>query len=248
MNSVIIKNGQIPRSSGGPSILDLRDIARQAELMLAAAHGQAEKIVSDTRVLATKQAEAIRQAAYDAGRAEGLAEGRTAGEETALAEARQKFAKSQKSLVSTLTKLLADFDERRETLYAAARRDVIVLAIAIAGRITNKLACMADVAPDAAVQACEEALAMLREATEVVVRTHPDDAAAIEDLQQQLARTMKSSPHMRIVEDAEVGRGGVKVQTADAAIDATISTRIERIADELMNDWRLRLKELPIKP
>lgn len=248
MSSVIIKNGQAHRHSGGPCALDLRDIARQAELMLAAAHGQAEKIVGDTRALATKQAEAIRQSAYDAGRKAGLAEGRAAGRETALTEARRKFAQSQKSLVSTLTKLLADFNERRENLYAAARRDVVVLAVAIAGRITNKFACMADIAPDAATQACEEALTMLREATDVVVRTHPDDAAAIEDLQQQLTRTMKASPHMRIVEDAEVDRGGVKVQTADAAIDATISTRIERIADELVSDWRRRLKELPIKP
>ena len=247
MSSVIIKNGQAHGPSGGPCALDLRDIARQAELMLAAAQGQAEKIVSDTRARTTKQGEAIRQAAYNAGRAEGLNEGRAVGQETALAEARQKFAKSHDSLVSTLTKLLADFTERREHLFVAARRDVVVLAVAIAGRITNKLACMADVAPDAAAQACEEALTMLREATEVVVRTHPEDAAAIEDLQQQLARTMKSTPHMRIVEDAKISRGGVKVQTADAAIDATISTRIDRVADELMNDWRLRLKELPIQ-
>ncbi len=248
MSSVIIKNGHALRPSGGPCALDLRDIARQAELMLAAAHSQAEKFVSDTRARATKQAEAIRQAAYNTGRAEGLAEGRTVGRRTALAEARREFAESQVSLVSTLTKLLAEFNERREHLYAAARRDVVLLAVTIAGRITEKLSCMADVAPDAAAQACEEALSMLCEATEVVIHTHPDDAAAIEDLEQQLARTMNSSPHMRIVEDVEVGRGGVKVQTADATIDATISTRIERVADELMNDWRRRLKELPIQP
>lgn len=248
MSSVIIKNGQAARPSGGPCALDLRDIARQAELMLAAAQGQAEKIVSDARARASKQAEAIRQSAFNEAREEGLAEGRAVGQETALAEARERFSKGQESLVSTLTKLLTDFNERREHLYAEARRDVVVLAVAIAGRIAGKFSCMADVAPDAAVQACEEALAMLREATEVHIRTHPDDAAAIEDLQQQLARTLKSSPHMRIVEDTEIERGGVKVRTADATVDATITTRIERIADELMSDWRVRLKELPIQP
>lgn len=248
MSSVIIKNGEALRPSGGPCALNLRDIARQAELMLTAARGQADKIINDAHARANKQAEAIRQAAYNAGRDQGLTEGRAVGQETALAEARKTFAESQKSLVSTLTNLLTDFNDRREHLYAAARRDVVVLAVAIAGRITDKLSCMADVAPDAAAQACEEALAMLREATDVVIRTHPADAAAIEDLQQQLAGTVKSSPHMRIIEDAGVARGGVKLQAADAAIDATISTRIDRIADELVSDWRRRLKELPIKP
>jgi len=247
MSSVIIKNGQAARPSGGPCALDLRDIARQAELMLAAARGQAERIVSDARAHASAQAEAIRWAAFNEAREEGLGEGRAVGQETALAEAREEFARSQASLVSTLTRLLTDFNERREHLYAAARRDVVVLAVAIASRITDKFSCMADVAPDAAVQACEEALTLLREATEVHIHTNPEDAAAIEDLEQQLARTLKSSPHVRIVEDAGIGRGGVLVQTADAAIDATITTRIERIADELMSDWRMRLKELPIQ-
>jgi len=248
MSSVIIKQGQQHRLSGGPCALDLRDIAAQAEALLAAARAEADRILRDAKARATADGRNIRDAAHRAGREEGLAAGRAAGRQAALAEAREKFAQDQHALSSALSKLLDEFNQRREHLYAAARRDCVVLAIAVAARFTTKLACMEEVAPDAAVQACEAALNLLRGATQVVVRTHPDAAAALNDLQQELSRKMKASPHLRILPDEAVGRGGVRLETPEGTIDATLSSRIDRIADELVTDWRRRFEELSIKP
>jgi len=247
MSGVIIKAGDVGRVTRSLRSLNLRDIAEQAEAMLAAARVEAERIVSEARREAQAGREGVRQAAHDEGRAEGLAEGKQAGHQAALAEAREQFAADQSALQSALSKLLEDLGERREQLYASARRDVVVLAIVIASRIVRRFASLEAVAPDAAMDACEEAFGMLQAASEVVVRTHPDDAASIERLAGQVAEQIKTSRHVRIVEDESVGRGGVRVAAADTAVDATIDSRIERIADELVTDWRQRAATLGIQ-
>lgn len=248
MSRVILKAGDVGRVTRSLRSLDLRDIGGQADAMLAAARVEAERIVREARGQAEAGRAAVRQAAHDEGRAEGRAEGRSAGYEAALAEAREQFATEQSALQSALSKLLSDLGERREQLYASARRDVVVLAIVIASRIVRRFASSETLAPEAATEACEEALGLLQAASEVVVRTHPDDAASIERLSEQIAEQARASRHVRIVEDETVGRGGVHVAASDTAIDATIGSRIERIADELVSDWRSRVKALGMEP
>lgn len=246
MSSVIKAHDQMRLSSGLHS-LDLRDIAKQAESFLASARAEAERIVQEARAQAEVERQSIHQVATRKGYDQGLVKGAEAGREKALAEAKASFSEDQDLLVSTLSKLIGDFDERRERLYAAARLDVVVLAIAIASRLSEKFSLMEDIAPDAAVQACREALVLLRDATEVVIRVHPEDSAALGHLADQLASAMKTSRHFRIVEDHDIDRGGVKVEASDSSVDATITARIERIADELVTDWRKRMKDLSIE-
>lgn len=245
--SNVIKAHDSRRLSGALQGLDLRDIAEQAEALLASARAQAERIVQEAHERAESEREVVRQTAYRKGYEQGMAAGSENGRDEALAEARKAFAKDQASLVSALMKLVRDFDQRRERMYASARLDVVVLAIAIASRLSRKFSSMEDIAPDAAVQSCEEALALVREATEVVIRVHPEDSTALEHLVDQMTSAVKSSRHIRIVEEPGIDRGGVRVESADSEVDATITTRIERIADELVTDWRRRMKDLSIK-
>lgn len=247
MSSAVIKAGDVANLTGGLYSLDLRDISRQAEEILDAARASADKILADARRRIESERPAVHQAARAAGREEGLAEGRAAGEEAALAEARERFKTEQAALVSSLTSALETFANRREQMYLAARRDVVILAIAIARRILDKLDGVEDALPQAAVDACAEALELLREATDAVVCTHPDDLAAIQRFAKTLADTAHSTRHVRIVEDASVGRGGVIVRTADATINAKAASRVDRIADELVSDWRDRLKALSLE-
>ncbi|MFQ5429119.1 MAG: FliH/SctL family protein [Phycisphaerae bacterium] len=247
MSGVILKAGETARLSRGMYSLDLRDIAERAESMLEAARGQAAKIVDAARVRAESDGRSLREAARREGYEQGFAAGRQAGLQTALVEAREMFSKEHESLASALTKLVSDFDRQRDSLYAEARRDVVVLAIAIAARLSKAFAAMEDIAPAAAVGACEEALALLGGATDVVIRTHPQDAAAIEHLADTLSASLKSSRHLRIVEDESVERGGVDVAAANCTVDAKIRERVERIADELVTDWRRRMKELSLE-
>lgn len=247
MSSGVIKAEVAHSLAGGLCSVDLRDIAAQAEAMLAAARAEADQIVASARDEARAQSEAIRQDAHREGHKEGLAQGQAQGQAAALAEARERFTQDQDSLVSALTDLLAAFAAKREQMYLAARRDVVVLAVAIARRIAGKLEEMVDVAPDIAAAACGEALDLVQGATEASIRAHPDDWAALEHLAESLHKETQASRHVRVVEDASVGRGGVIVETADSTVDATLTSRIERIADELVTDWRGRMKALSME-
>jgi flagellar assembly protein FliH len=61
---------------------------------------------------------------------------------------------------------------------------------------------------------------------------HPDDAALVrEKMGEQLAHS-----GWKIFENAQIERGGVKVETANSQIDATVATRWQHIATALGQD------------
>lgn len=247
MSRAVIKAGQERIVSQGYCSLDLRDISRQASSILNDAKVEAVRIIAEARA----QAAAIRQEeATDArreGYQEGLIKGQEDGRAAGLDESRERFKMEQAALLSTLADLTRQFDAKRERLYLESRQDVLVLGIAIAARICGKFADAGDLSVQAATQACQDALAMLSDATQVVIRAHPGDAAAIERFCEDWSRAVKSSRHVRIVEDAGVGRGGVIIESAESAVDATIGSRIERIADELVAGWREQMKKRSIQ-
>ncbi|HKQ48352.1 MAG TPA: FliH/SctL family protein [Phycisphaerae bacterium] len=243
MSRAVIKGGAGPILSRGYCSLDLRDISAQAGSIVEDARREAARIIAEARAQAAALRELSVAAGHEEGLQEGLAKGQESGHAAALAEARERFAAEQASLVSTLSELTQQFTAKRERLYLEARQDVAVLAIAIASRICNKLAGAEELAVASAAQACQDALGMLSEATQVVVRAHPADAAAIERFCDEWSRTVKTARNVRIVEDPAVGRGGVVVESSESVVDATITSRVERIADELVAGWRERMKQ-----
>ena len=245
MSGGLIKAGDSRITTRGVYSLDLRSISHQAQSRLDEAQAQASKIVFEARAHAESLRESIKTAARDEGYREGLEKGRTAGHETALAEARERFTAQHSSLVETLTTLFDQFSSRREEFLVSARRDVVVLAIAIAARVFPRLDALGE-HTDAAVEACKEALAIVGKATDATIRVHPDDSAALAQFCDRLRETLANAPHLHLVDDDDVGRGGVVVSAADTTIDATLATRLERIADELVDDWRSRAKELSL--
>ncbi|HVP10478.1 MAG TPA: FliH/SctL family protein [Phycisphaerae bacterium] len=247
MSRAVIKADEARFASRGMYSLDLRDISRQAADMIATARAEAERLVVEARRQAETLRESIQRAAHREGYEKGLTEGREKGRAEALAQAREQFAKDQASLVTALTGLLEAFKAQREKLYLAARRDVVVLAVTLARRIVARLPELGDAADDAACKACEEALQLVRGATDVVIRTHPDDRTALEHLVDEIKSSMQASRDIHLVEDASVGRGGVVLESADCTIDAKASSRVDRIADELVAGWQRRMKELSLE-
>jgi flagellar assembly protein FliH len=243
--SSLIKAGDSRITSRGVYSLDLRSISDQAQLRLADAQAQATKIVFEARAVAEAQRESIEKSAREKGYHEGLEKGRSEGREAALTEARAQFAAQHSALVDSLTSLLEQFSARREEFLVAAKRDVVVLAIAIASRIFPRLNNFGE-HTEAAVDSCKEALAAIGKVTQATIRVHPDDSAALTQFCDRLKEKLADAPHLHLVDDPEVGRGGIILRTADTLIDATIATRLERIADELVTNWRSRAGELSI--
>ncbi len=245
--SSLIKAGSDRHAATGFAGFSLRDISRDAEAYLSEARARGEQIIADAQVQAAQEKASIVEQARRQGHAEGMAAGRKAGHEAALAEATSRFANDQKHLVDAMTLMISQFEGRRERFLAQSRQDVVLLAVAIARRLYGKLAGMESIAADVATESVDAALAYVRSATDVLIRIHPSDAGAVETfVDMQSGRTL-AGKHVRILEDDTLDRGGIVVETADTTVDADITSRIDQIASELAAQWRERSKELSLE-
>jgi flagellar assembly protein FliH len=253
MARVVIKAGeQSPIPQGGLR-LELRDVSQKIEHTIHEAKREAEVILQSARSKASAEQKMHREKARREGEEAGIALGRKQGYEQALAEAREKFTADQGKLAAALTGMAAEFSRRREEFYVAAKQDAVLLGIEIARRLAGRLPEIGDPS-EGAQEAARAALELVGKATEVMIRLHPEDRAALKKLVEASAlgapaldSALNSTRNVQLIEDASVERGGVLVQTADCELDATVGGRLDRIADELMSQWRQRRDALGIK-
>lgn len=166
---------------------------------LAAARTDAERILDEARAEATRiverahdEAERVRRAARD----EGL--------EAAHVEAARMLIEGARS---------------RDAALALAERDAQTLALAATAKIVGE-AIVIEPARIAAI--VRDALTRARRARSVEVHVHPEDVAALERAQLELA--------VRVVPDAMLTRGGCVVRSELGVIDARVEVRIDAIA------------------
>jgi len=245
--SALIKAGSGDQAARGLMGLNLRDVRRDAEGILSQARTEAAQIIAESRAAAEREREAIHERARAEGYKIGLDAGRKEGRETGLNESRAAFEKNQGQLTATLKQLIDEFGDQRDSLYAQSRRDVVLLAVVIASRFLKLLANDDAAAGQIAVEATEESLELLRGATDVRIRVHPADAAALELFVENVGEQVSGSRHLQMIDDESVGRGGVMVESAATTIDGTMDARLEKVAGELLEHWRERLTELQIK-
>ena len=257
MGSSVIKAVERQPPAKGLFRLDLRDISANVASSLAKARSEAEQVVRRARKQAEVELEAAREKGHREGLERGLAEGRKTGRQEALDASTREFASDQESLVRAMTALVEEFRSRREELFLCARRDVVVLAVSIARRLSKRIPRVEGETAGAAIDACKEALALIGKPTEVQIRVHPDDLGVMERYFRQntadsgrsvvlaaAERAIASASCIRVMGDAAVERGGAIVGTSDCDVDATIDGRVEKIADELEAAWRERASEL----
>ncbi len=158
-----------------------------------------------------------REAGIEAGRAEGLLQGRALAEQERLAL--QRIAETFGTEVSQANELIA--------------ADMLDLSLDLA-KAMLKTALHAR--PELIVPIVREAIHYLPTLQQpALLHLHPEDAAVIATHMGDEINTAG----WRIVEDAHMDRGGCRVETATNQIDATTSTRWQRIAAALgkESDW-----------
>ena len=173
----------------------MKDIEDQARGMLLAARQRADRFLAE----AQKTGEQLKAEAHAQGLANGLkeglvngrAEGLKAGREAALKEHQAKLS----SLIASLTTAVTALDKSRRELEAAATRDVIALAIAIAGRVTKRLA---DADPGVAVANVNEALRLVVHASDIRIAFHPAQKATLEDALPAIKATWPALVHVEL--------------------------------------------------
>lgn len=227
----VIKADAVKRGEArGLTPFALTDIMEEARATLANARATAVKLMADARTAAVDIRAKAALEGVEEGRARGLTEGRDAGHKEAFEAARAEFAGQQARLVSSFTQAVEGIDRSRAAWEAAARQDLIELAVAIARRVVGPVGRRDR---EVILRNLEEVVRLTGVRSEVSLLVHPLDAEASRQFAGEVERRGRQWQHVRIIEDESVSPGGCRVQWGSGGIDAELETQLDRIAAEL---------------
>jgi flagellar assembly protein FliH len=208
----------------------LDDVLHEARQKVTSAQQEAAGFVEQAR----KEAGTIRQAArsqgFEAGFAEGQKTGRETGHQEAFEAARSQFAEQQASLIAACRQLIDQINDQRADWWAAARQDLIDLAIAIARRVA---CCVGQRERDVVAKNLEEAIQLVGRRSQITIQVNPADAEAARAFAGELMDRREHWKNVPVVESPQVSPGGCRLEWATGSVDATLQTQLDRIADEL---------------
>jgi len=195
---------------------DLAEVERRANDLLSLARHEAERLRTEAR-----------ERGFAEGRDEGLAEGIARGERIALERASADHA----ALAERWSQALATLDRDRTALLAGSREGVLRLVLAVAGRIARRTLA---VDPAAVARELEAALEILGECDAATVEVPLGERLRLERTLPPLAAALAARGGLSIVEREDLAPGGVVVRTSDGRVDASLETRLDRLADAIL--------------
>ncbi len=223
-------------SMGRLQSFNLNDIEAEGRRTMAAARKQAETVLSGAHAEAARIREAAGCGGREEGFAQGLEEGRRAGQEEAFRQAAARFAEQQAGVVEACRRAITEFNEQKSRLHAAARADVLKLAVTIARRVVKCVEAVRPLAEAAAAANAAEALELIGPQTDAVVRVNPADRQAIETFAATVLQAAQEGRHVTVLADESVAPGGCILTTAEGQVDATLDKQVDRIAELLIGD------------
>ena len=173
------------------------------------------------------QLEEIERAAYE----EAYAKGRADGLAAARAEEQPKLDALTKKL-ARVDSILAVLSKPLEEMNAEVERELVALASALAKHLVRR---ELKTDPGQIVAVIRETVALLPVATrDVRVHLHPEDAALVRE---RLAAP-QAERAWTIIEDPVLTRGGCRVTTDTAQIDARVESRLGAVMNAMLGDER----------
>src|SRR5690606_18935682 len=124
-------------------------------------------------------------------------------------------------------------DGQRRDLEREAKQMVIEFALKVAEKLVHRVI---EVDPSVVTDQVAGALAHVLRPLEVIVRLNPEDQPILQEALPDLMDEFQRLEHVKLVEDAEVTRGGCVVTYGEGEIDATIETQIRRVIDLILPD------------
>jgi hypothetical protein len=144
------------------------------------------------------------------------------------ADVRVATARQQEGML--LANAVRRFDDARALLYQTVEDDVTALAFSLATRILHDTVLERQ---DAVIALLKSALATVREAGVVTVRTHPSDVQVLESTRAELCRNRPAAFAMHVEGDSSLSRGSCIVQTTNRLIDASLDQQMLRLGEAL---------------
>jgi flagellar assembly protein FliH len=205
----------------------LPDVEEQARLRLANAQGEAERIIAG----ANARAADIESAARAQGQAAGWQQGHTDGHDSGASAALDQHAARLREVIATFNAAAAALEEFRAQVEAAATRDAVELALAIAARITKR---QGVIDPDVLLENVRAAMNVVGRTSVTRVAVNPSQRALLEGILPQLQGDSPSLRHAEIVDDDTIAPGGCRVFTSHGHVDADLSTQLDRVTTKLL--------------
>jgi flagellar assembly protein FliH len=168
---------------------------------------------------------------YEAGLVEGLEAGHNEGYEAGHAEGREAgYGKGHEEAVAKaepLAPLFSSFTSAVEEFRQEISADVVALALDVAKQMLREALAAK---PELLIPVVKSAMEGLPQGAELPqIHLHPLDVALVQDLlQAELAQAA-----WKVVEDQRIERGGCRIESTTAEIDATMPSRWQRIAAAL---------------
>jgi flagellar assembly protein FliH len=169
-----------------------------------------------------RAAEAERDRIRDDARREGLELARA----DALAQVRAEAAPA----AEILRRAAAAIEGKRSELVTVAERDLVKLALLIAGKVVKKEIAAGTVAIDNLRRAIE----LTASRHELSVLLHAQDLARIEQVLPELRREFSDLRQITLEASPAVEPGGVIVRTREGSVDATIAAQLDQIERGLL--------------
>lgn len=242
-----------------PDEIDAHRKLREAEQLVLEAHEEAERLLADARRQAAEigadaaaradeeleraraaareiqqsaavAAEQVRAEAEQAGRAEGFARGEAEGMAHGHAEGLAKAEFETVETIGRVTQLAESAAVDRRELLHAAEDEVVRLAVQIAEKVLQR-----EVQMDRRLinHMAELALQYVAVGGQVRLRVNPADFNELSAYWHQRHGEVEVDRSYEIVTDAEIGRGGVVIETRAGRVDARLETQLEEVARSL---------------
>jgi flagellar assembly protein FliH len=235
----LIKNAQADRMVRGAIVLDLGDVARQAEQVVQQAREEAGRIVARGRAEAQTLIDAAAEKGLAEGLAKGLIEGRAEGERTGREQVIEQFTTQMQQLSEAWTGQIVKWEADRADMLRAGREDVLALALAMGECVVRRIA---NIDPSVIEDQLAEVLAVVSRRTAATVRVNPEDRPVLQAVMPQLMQQLERSGEVSLTDDPQITRGGCVVTTAGGRIDATLEKQLERIVEALLPEKDRLLK------
>ncbi len=163
----------------------------------------------------------------------GFEEGRRHAERTMKEEYQRKSA----DLQAAADAFLESIAKRYQEFQAAAERNVVRLAIAIAERIVKQRVVVEN---EVVVRQIQEAMKRVVGVERVRIRINPADEEFVRAHRTELLTSADAVRELTLEADETIERGSCVLESDAGNVDASITTQLERIEAALLNDQEAR--------
>lgn len=228
MAAARILKAQSARDINARPAFNFVDLRQEADNVVAQARRSAEDLVAEAR----READLIRNQAHGQAREAGLQDARQEIERQATVLANRHLEEQLQTALPALKSAAEALQAERDRWLIRWEQTAVRVGVAIAEKLLKS---QIAARPELAAGMISDALRLAAGQPRLTVYLHPDDLAAWGAQGPRIVESLTACADSTLVADAEVSRGGCRIETLHGEIDGRVETMLERLAHELMD-------------